>query len=103
MNIWITPDDANLDVQSGGVTIFKQEAPKDWDFETDNVNEPRIEEFLAGIKSTSIPYRQNRAILFDSNLFYSTESINFKEGYENRRIDITLLFGPTVSGRDDYS
>ena len=42
-------------------------------------------------------YQQNRAVLFKSNLFHKSEQIDFKDGFENRRINITMLFGK--SGR----
>ena len=38
-------------------------------------------------------YQQNRAVLFKSNLFHKSEKIDFKDGFENRRINITMLFG----------
>ena len=38
-------------------------------------------------------YQQNRAVLFKSNLFHKSEQIDFKDGFENRRINITMLFG----------
>ena len=40
-----------------------------------------------------IPYRENRAVIFNSNLFHETDNYEFKEGYENRRVNVTLLFG----------
>jgi len=40
-----------------------------------------------------VPYRANRAVIFDSDLFHETDVIRFKPGYENRRINVTLLFG----------
>ena len=40
-----------------------------------------------------IPYNENRAVIFNSNLFHETDSYEFKEGYENRRINVTMLFG----------
>ena len=40
-----------------------------------------------------IPYNENRAVLFNSNLFHQTDTYEFKEGYENRRINVTMLFG----------
>ncbi|MCS5516925.1 hypothetical protein NWF32_24530 [Pseudomonas qingdaonensis] len=36
MNFWITPDEANLDRDSGGLVVYDVEAPSDWDFETYN-------------------------------------------------------------------
>ena len=40
-----------------------------------------------------MPYRCNQAVLFNSSLFHETDSLRFKEGYENRRINVTYLFG----------
>ena len=31
-NFWITPDEANLDPQGGGLEVWDVEAPLDWDF-----------------------------------------------------------------------
>ena len=40
-----------------------------------------------------VPYKMNRCVLFDSTYFHTTDEIHFKESYENRRINCTLLFG----------
>jgi len=40
-----------------------------------------------------IPYNENRVVLFNSNLIHETDKYEFKEGYENRRINVTMLFG----------
>ena len=53
----------------------------------------RIEDFLAEAETVTIPYACNRALLFHSNLFHKSDSIRFKDGFENRRINITMLFG----------
>ena len=47
----------------------------------------------SGAKSVTVPYRANRAVIFDSDLFHETDQIAFKEGYLNRRINITMLYG----------
>ena len=54
-----------------------------------------IREFLTrkGSQCTIVPYCENRAIIFDSNLFHESDTVDFKSGYENHRINITLLFG----------
>ena len=95
LNFWITPDDANLDPSSGGMEIYDVPAPQDWDFGDYNGSTDRIFAFLkehnAGNKT--VPYRCNRAVLFNSSLFHRTSDIRFKEGYENRRINVTYLFG----------
>ena len=95
VNIWITPDEANLDKAGGGLTIYDVEAPLDWDFEAYNKDGAKISGFLqaAGAKAISIPYRSNRAVIFNSDLFHATAPLTFREGYENRRINVTMLYG----------
>ena len=44
-------------------------------------------------KCENIPYQFNRAVLFNSAYFHETDKIDFKSGYESRRINITYLFG----------
>ena len=87
--------EANLDPNSGGMVVYNTEAPKDWSFTMYNTNLSRIQEELS--KSNGgrevIPYRENRMVIFNSNLFHETDKYYFKEGYENRRINVTMLFG----------
>lgn len=95
VNFWITPDDANLEPEHGGLVVWDAAAPLDWDFARYNAAEEDICVFLKQQKSrpVTIAYRANRAVIFDSDLFHETDVIRFKPGYENRRINITLLFG----------
>jgi tetratricopeptide (TPR) repeat protein len=97
VNFWITPDEANLNPESGGLVVWDKEAPREWDFKTYNSDKARgsIYEWLTsqGAKEIKIPYRANRAVLFNSDLFHETDDIAFKEGLTNRRINITLLYG----------
>ena len=95
VNFWITPDEANLDPESGGLVVWDKAAPLGWDFEKYNTDEGAIRRFLteAGAKPVTIPYRANRAVIFDSDLFHETDGLSFKEGYQNRRINVTLLYG----------
>jgi tetratricopeptide (TPR) repeat protein len=95
VNFWLTPDDANLDPQSGGLTVYPVEAPPEWDFGALNTEPDRIWDFLkaSGVPPVVVPYRQNRAVIFNSDLFHATSSLRFKSGYENRRINVTMLFG----------
>ena len=51
-----------------------------------------------GAKPITVPYRANRAVIFDSNLFHKTDEIRFADGYENRRINITMLYGRRQRG-----
>lgn len=101
VNFWITPDEANLDQDSGGLIVWDKEAPKEWNFREYNSTamEPKIREFLEsnGARAVTIPYRQNRAVVFNSDLFHETDRISFRDGYEHRRVNITLLYGKRFS------
>ena len=80
--------------------VWDRAAPLDWDFAKFNRDEDAIRDFLAqsGAKSLTIPYRANRAVIFDSDLFHQTDTIRFKPGYCNRRINVTLLYGERDPG-----
>jgi len=95
VNFWLTPDEANLDPEHGGLVVYDREAPADWDFAKYNNNVPAVRRFLeeSGSCAVTVPYRQNRAVIFNSDLFHNTDRFNFALGYENRRINITMLFG----------
>lgn len=102
VNFWITPDEANLDPESGGLHLYDVAAPAEWDFKTYNSNVgQKIHALLAERKAvpTHIPYRYNRAVIFDSDLIHGTPSIRFRSGYENRRINVTVLYGAREPGR----
>ena len=95
VNFWITPDKANLNKNTGGLLIWDKEAPKNWNFEKYNNNHLEIKKFLMKKKSKMkrIKYKSNRVIIFNSNLFHASDNFNFKNNYESRRINITLLYG----------
>jgi tetratricopeptide (TPR) repeat protein len=95
VNFWITPNSANLDPSSGGLVVYNTEAPLEWGFDAYNDNEQKIREEIlkSNQKKTIVPHNENRAVIFNSNLFHETDNISFKAGYENRRINVTLLFG----------
>eukprot|EP00746_Dinoflagellata_sp_MGD_P084890 gnl/MRDRNA2_/MRDRNA2_33655_c0_seq1.p1 gnl/MRDRNA2_/MRDRNA2_33655_c0~~gnl/MRDRNA2_/MRDRNA2_33655_c0_seq1.p1 ORF type:complete len:418 (+),score=52.36 gnl/MRDRNA2_/MRDRNA2_33655_c0_seq1:110-1363(+) len=100
VNFWVTPDDANQDLEGGGLVVYTKQAPKEWGFEDYNHQDalPKIRKFLEDSPQIKIPYRRNRIVLFNSNLFHETQPGNFKPGYENRRINLTLLFGRRCGG-----
>ena len=98
-NFWITPNESNLDSEKGGLIVYTKDQPYDWDWKrynfqkyTESVRRD-VAEFLADAQSVTIPYRENRAVLFHSNLFHKSDEIRFRDGFENRRMNITLLFG----------
>ena len=99
VNFWISPTDANLDPDHGGMVIWDVEAPLEWAMDEYNTYDPvqqaAIRTFLDDHQANRIviPHRQNRCAVFNSNLLHRTDDIHFRDGYENRRINITMLFG----------
>jgi hypothetical protein len=97
VNFWITPDEANLNQETGGLVVYDKEAPRDWNFQEYNSdkNKPKILAWLkqVGAQTVKIPYRTNRAIVFNSDLFHETDEIAFKDDYLSRRINITRCTG----------
>jgi hypothetical protein len=80
--------------------IWDKQAPLERDFAKFNSDESAAYDFLAesGARPIKVPYRANRAVIFDSSLFHKTDEISFADGYENRRIDITMLYGRCQRG-----
>ena len=95
VNFWVTPKAANLNSSSGGLVVYNTEAPLEWDPNTFNNDTEKILEHLEDNNDDKsiIPYNENRIVLFNSNLIHETDKFEFKEGYENRRINVTMLFG----------
>ena len=124
VNIWLTPDEANLDPTSGGLVVFTAKPPSDWDFAKFNTDTDSVRELLlkpTNFANVTIPYKANRAVIFDSALFHQvrqldrtvpshlsrdsspcflltfgfhqTDNFRFEKGYRSRRINLTLLYG----------
>jgi tetratricopeptide (TPR) repeat protein len=95
VNFWVTATAANLNPGRGGLAVCRVPPPTDWALRSYEADKARIVPFLeqnAG-ETLVIPYRQNRAVLFESRLFHHSDAPEFADGYENHRINITLLFG----------
>ena len=98
-NFWITPEAANLDPESGGLIVYRKEEPFDWDWMEINKkkNAPEVQErirrHLESAERITIPYRGNRAVMFHSNLFHESDRIRFRDRFEDRRVNVSLLFG----------
>lgn len=106
INIFLTPTEANMwsedsNLPGGGLIIYGCGPPEEWgflDYNNDmrgDQEKERIEEVIAstGHWNVTVPYLQNRAIMFDSTYFHRTDDMCFKKGYKNRRINVTFLYG----------
>lgn len=98
VNLWITPDEANLDHDAGGLIMYRAEPPQGWTLADYDRDIQSIRAFLEENRSDAIavPHAANRAALFRSDLFHQSGPVRFRPGYENHRINITLLFGERV-------
>ena len=97
LNFWITPDEYNNNKNSGGLKVYDVLPPEDWttsDYNGYNAKK-KIYQFLENnnAKCVNVPYKFNRAVLFNSAYFHETDEIDFKDEYEGRRINTTYLFG----------
>jgi hypothetical protein len=92
-NLWIAPDVAPADGK-GGMEIWPHRVPADWDFRQANIERDGIYHLLAqsATQPLVVPYRCNRLVLFEANLFHRSCAGQFAPDYENRRINITFLF-----------
>lgn len=95
VNLYIAPDAANLDPESGGMDIWDVRAPAGEEMRRYNSDEALARDLLqrSGARMTRVPHRTNRAIIFKSDLFHKTSDCRFREGYLNKRINVSLLFG----------
>mmetsp|Transcript_10730 Transcript_10730/g.14843 ORF Transcript_10730/g.14843 Transcript_10730/m.14843 type:complete len:590 (-) Transcript_10730:7016-8785(-) len=110
VNLWITPDSANLARSNhlGGLVIYQTKPPADWSFSQANTNSPAIYNLLAKdladddskkrIPSENsphaivVPYKCNRVTLLDGFRFHQTDALDFKPGFKEHRINLTFLF-----------
>lgn len=95
LNFWTTPDRFNLEPATGGLKVYDVPAPADWSFQRYNTAAADIHAFLREHRSNfqRVPYRCNRAVLFNSALFHETDELRFVDTYEGRRVNMTYLFG----------
>ncbi len=99
LNFWVTPDSGmNLKEGFNGLEIWKIYPPADWDYGSYNSQSPesrkRVQSFLNdnAPSKVSIEYKFNRVVIFDSMFFHQSNPVSSKPGYENRRINYTLLY-----------
>jgi tetratricopeptide (TPR) repeat protein len=95
VNFWVTPTQANVRTEHGGLVVCRAPPPGDWEIKDYDADRERIVTFLAQKANDSliVPYRQNRAVIFRSRLFHHSDRPEFAVGYENHRINLTLLYG----------
>jgi Tfp pilus assembly protein PilF len=95
VNFWVTPTEANLNPNHGGLVVCLTAPPDDWQIRDYDADQKRIVTFLErnATDRLVVPYRENRAVLFRSRLFHHSDRPEFATGFDNHRINLTLLYG----------
>ncbi len=95
LNFWITPDEYNLAPGSGGLKVYDVPSPATWHFRAYNEGKDAIYSFITenGGNAVTVPYKCNRAVLFNSAYFHETDALAFADTYAGRRVNVTYLFG----------
>ena len=95
VNFWITANAANLNPDRGGLVVSLTPPPDDWSVSGYDIDQKRILSFLdqAPESRLTVPYRENRAVLFQSRLIHWSDAPEFASGYDNHRINLTFIYG----------
>ena len=100
VNFWLTEDDACESCGEGGgggIVVLTAASAEGMEYEVYNTyaGTAQVSDLLAATnyQNATTPYKCNRAVIFRSDLFHTTDRFAFKKGYCNRRINFTLLFG----------
>jgi len=95
VNFWLTPDEYNLVPGSGGVVFYdvrRPEAIMSPEFQVTPQSDRYVSERTSGRK-LEIPYRCNRATVFDATVFHASAPISFAdEGAYSKRLNVSMVF-----------
>jgi hypothetical protein len=94
VSLWITPDEANVNRERGGIAMWDKTPPAGWTFNDYNGGGDSVADRLneAGASPTVIAHRANRAVLFQGKPFHRSDGARFVPDFESRRRNITFLF-----------
>ena len=95
-NVGTTPQNNNNGGNSnnGGMIIWKKTPDETASFKDFNSLES-MDKIKNEVKDTdfmNIPYKSNRAVIFNSKLYHATDKIEFKDNYKDRRVNVTFLY-----------
>ena len=105
LNVWLTPDRFNCVPGSGGMTFWNRPVPEGVPKES-FTNAAWVRRYLALSGPASrlqIPYRENRAVLFDGRMIHQSQPISFtSERSEEFRLNLTFAMD-YLHDRDDLT
>jgi hypothetical protein len=95
VNLWLTPDEHNRAPGSGGLILYRLKREPTMMVHQFNAMPWSGEYFAAANPAvlSNVPYRANRAVIFDASIFHASDEIRFVEGSMNTiRIGLTMAF-----------
>lgn len=94
VNVWVTPDMAIEDSEKNGLLIANVKAPEEWEWHDYNRDLPKITKFLEdeSVSFELVPYKYNRATIFEGKRFHKTAGVHTKPGIQNKRVNMTLMY-----------
>jgi hypothetical protein len=105
LDLWLTPDEYNLEPNTGGLVLYDVKRTSDQDIHQFNARPWCVEYFNKHTRggSVTVGYKYNRAILFDARTFHASDRMRFVgDGAQTYRINYALLFDQSETFRDRY-
>ena len=82
-------------IYKNGLNIYNVEIPKDSSWEKYNKDHDWLRELIYKKPHViyRVPYKYNRAIIFNASLPHDTDDVSMKPGQKNKRVSYTMLYG----------
>jgi len=106
VNTWMTPDEFNLEPDSGGLILHDVKRTEEMMVHEFNAAPYCVEYFEKNTKGQKvvIPYRCNRTVIFDSRTFHSSDRVSFRNANtESTRMNFGLSFDDPVRYRERFA
>jgi len=95
VNFWITDDSYNLAPDSGGLNLYKLKRSEKMRVHEFNAM-PWAGKYFEKMQPdllVKVPYKMNRAVIFDAAIFHATDTVSFKaDSLESVRVGVTMAF-----------
>eukprot|EP00928_Gymnodinium_smaydae_P035940 TRINITY_DN25202_c0_g1_i1.p1 TRINITY_DN25202_c0_g1~~TRINITY_DN25202_c0_g1_i1.p1 ORF type:complete len:1193 (-),score=124.46 TRINITY_DN25202_c0_g1_i1:48-3605(-) len=103
VGLWTAASSANLASKGNGFEIYEAEASANMTAAQKYVWAPRLDDDVpkrdliaaTGFRSTVVPYRRNRLVIWRADKFFRADlnPRRWRGGFKNRRVDLWLLYG----------
>jgi len=92
VNVWVTPNHSLANENSNGLIMYRKRFDNKRWMETYNWTLDESKEYVKHSRKVNIPYKFNRAVIFESNQFHETDNVIMKPGVNNCRVSYTFLY-----------